>query len=203
MSATRQSYFLKSIQKALDSENEELSDSDNEDEQTMVKVVDARDIPTEDANLSLVLSPVKYHAYLLNNMNIRVDETLSEYFRVLEEDDDNSDSESDIDKDDDKPSILSDEENPQYDEMWKKGSESDDKDMDSNDESSSKCKFNPSFLDGSADDKVPESIENIDNKDIKEKVLQSERSDYYHKKRKMKKFIDPFLNLPERSKLRQ
>jgi len=34
----------------------------------------------DEANIALLLSPEKFHSYLLNSMNIRADEALSNYF---------------------------------------------------------------------------------------------------------------------------
>jgi hypothetical protein len=157
-------------------------------------------VSSDDANLALMLSPIKYHAYLLNSMNIRVDETLSEYFQSFEQDDE-SESESDQKKDLDKTSYISDEQNQLEDSNWKtnneEGEEEEDKDNPSEDISSSKCKENYLLVDEYSEDKIQQS--NItENKENNEEYMTTENN--YESNRKMKKFVNPFQNLPNKSK---
>ena len=93
-------------------------------------------------NIALLLSPEKYHEHLLNNMNIRVDPTLTEYFaEYLKAGESDSDSEEKDQEFDDKSS-YSDEGEGASKKSMKEYNEGEDGDelAPSQDDSSSKCK---------------------------------------------------------------
>lgn len=53
-----------------------MKSSDNYNQEDMTKMLSNSD----ESDIAMMLSLEKFHAHLLNSMNIRVDETLSDYF---------------------------------------------------------------------------------------------------------------------------
>lgn len=53
-----------------------MKSSDNHNQEDMTKMLSNSD----ESDIAMMLSLEKFHAHLLNSMNIRVDETLSNYF---------------------------------------------------------------------------------------------------------------------------